>query len=256
MTLTEALISGLVQGLTEFLPISSSGHLVLVHRLFGFSEPSMFFDICLHAATLLAVVIYFAGDILQLARQRRWEYLFYVLAATVPAVITALFFEERISEFFVSPAKVAVMLVATGIVLLLGQFFLWKNDGAGRKAGLFNTFAVGVAQAIALLPGISRSGVTISAGLAGGMKTEEAFRFSFLLSIPVIIGATLYKGLTVDLRGALAGNVPEYIAGMAAAFLAGFFSLHLLRKVIKGKKLFLFAAYCLLLGMTGIFFWK
>ncbi|MGB2600883.1 MAG: undecaprenyl-diphosphate phosphatase [Candidatus Omnitrophota bacterium] len=256
MTLIEALIAGVVQGLTEFLPVSSSGHLVLVHKFFGFTEPSIFFDICLHAATLMAVILYFGRDIVSLIREKNFKWFFYIAIATVPAVLAALLFEDRISTFFTSPVKVAFMLVITGTVLLIGQVALWKRDGSGKKLSFFTALAVGIAQAFALLPGISRSGMTISTGLAGGMKAEEAFKFSFLLSIPVILGAALYKALTVDLGAVMAGNTVNYLAGMMTAFVVGLLSLHVLWKIVKGKMLYIFAAYCLLLGAIGIFFWK
>lgn len=256
MTLAEALIAGLVQGLTEFLPVSSSGHLVLVHKFFGFAEPSIFFDICLHAATLIAVMLYFGRDIASLIREKNFKWLFYIAIATVPAVLAALLFEDRISGFFTSPGRVAFMLMVTGTVLLVGQVALWRRDTAGEKLSFLPALVVGIAQAFALLPGISRSGMTISSALAGGVKAEEAFKFSFLLAIPVILGATLYKALTVDLGTVMAGNAMNYFAGMAVAFIVGFLSLHLLWKIVKGKKLYIFAAYCFLLGAIGIFFWK
>jgi undecaprenyl-diphosphatase len=256
MTLAEALIAGLVQGLTEFLPVSSSGHLVLVHKFFGFTEPSIFFDICLHAATLIAVVFYFGRDIASLVREKNFKWLFYIAMATVPAVLAALLFEDRISAFFTSPVKVAFMLLVTGAVLLVGQVALWKRGTAGKELSFFTALVVGIAQAFALFPGISRSGMTISSALAGGVKAEEAFKFSFLLAIPVIAGATLYKALTVDLEAVMAGNTLNYFAGMAVAFVVGLLSLHVLWKIVKGKMLYIFAAYCLVLGAIGIFFWK
>ena len=256
MTLLEALISGAVQGITEFLPISSSGHLVFVHKIFGFKEPSIFFDICLHVATAMAVIIYFGKDIIALARERNIKWLFFIIIATVPAVLAALLFEDRISEVFVSPSKVAFMLVITGAVLFIGQISLWKRKDDGNPPTLISSLLVGIAQAFALLPGISRSGMTISMGLVGGMKKEEAFRFSFLLSIPVILGATLYKVLTEDMGAVVSGNLVNYASGMIIAFIVGLLSLHVLWKVIKGKQLFIFAAYCILAGTIGIFFWK
>ncbi len=254
MTLTEAIVSGLVQGVTEFLPISSSGHLVFIHRLFGFSEPAVFFDICLHVATLAAVVIYFTGDIAELARERNWKWLSYVIIATVPAVLAALVFEDRISSFFESPVKVAMMLVVTGIVLFVGQFSLSKRKAGGASPTFFSSLIVGIAQAFALLPGISRSGTTISAGLAGGMNKEDAFRFSFLISIPAIIGAVLYKGMTIDIGAVIKGNVLNYAAGMAVAFAAGLLCLHILWSFIRRNRLYVFGGYCILLGSAYMIF--
>ncbi|MFC1480608.1 undecaprenyl-diphosphate phosphatase [Candidatus Omnitrophota bacterium] len=249
MTITESLISGIVQGLTEFLPVSSSGHLVLVHSFFGFAEPNVFFDICLHVATLGAVVLYFSRDILTLVRERNIKWLVYIAVATVPAVLAALVFEKRISVFFASPRKVAFMLVA-------GQLSLWKRTRPGKAPTFFSSLMVGLAQACALLPGVSRSGMTISMGLSAGMKAEEAFRFSFLLSIPIIIAAAAYKALTLDVGAIMSENLTGYAIGMASAFVTGLLSLYLLWRVIRGKRLFIFGMYCLALGVIGIFFWR
>ncbi|RKY42665.1 MAG: hypothetical protein DRP85_02005 [Candidatus Makaraimicrobium thalassicum] len=256
MTVTEALISGVVQGVTEFLPVSSSGHLVLVHELFGFAESSLFFDICLHAATLGAVILYFGRDIRSLIREKNTRWLFCIAVGTVPAVLAAILFEERISVFFVSPRKVAFMLVLTGIALFAGQISLWKRPDPGKNPTFGTSLLVGIAQAFALLPGISRSGLTISTGLLGGIKAEEAFRFSFLLSIPVILGAMAYGFLTADVSAVVSGNLTGYIAGMAAAFITGLLSLRLLWWVVRRRRLFIFGAYCLFLGAAGILFWK
>ena len=256
MTITEALISGVVQGLTEFLPVSSSGHLVLVHRFFGFTEPSIFFDICLHVATLAAVILYFGRDIVTLIREKNLGWLFYIAIGTVPAVLAALFFDKKISTFFVDSGKVALMLILTGLALFAGQFALWRERRPGRGPTLLTSLLVGIAQAFALLPGISRSGVTISTGLVSGIKAEEAFRFSFLLSVPVIIGAAIYKALTLDITSIVSGNLVSYAAGMGVAFIIGLLSLRLLWWVIKENRLFIFGIYCLLLGAIGIFFWK
>jgi undecaprenyl-diphosphatase len=245
-----------VQGVTEFLPVSSSGHLVFIHRLFGFSEPAIFFDICLHVATLMAVIIYFSRDIVRLARGKEWKWLFYIIIATIPAVLAALIFEDKISAFFVDPVKVAMMLVVTGIILFAGQFCLSKRKDGGTPPTFFSSLFVGIAQAFALLPGISRSGATISSGLMGGMNKEDAFRFSFLISIPAIVGAVSYKALTSDIGTAIEGNVLNYAAGMAVAFAAGFLCLHILWNFIKRNQLYVFGGYCILLGAAYMIFLK
>ncbi len=256
MTTTEALISGIVQGVTEFLPVSSSGHLVLLHRFFGLSEPGIFFDICLHVATLMAVILYFGKDIRNLVKQRNTRWLFCVALGTVPAVAAALLFGEYVSSFFMSPVKVSLMLIVTALVLFLSPLSLLRKARPGKGPTFRTSLLVGIAQAFALFPGISRSGVTISTGLLGGIKAEEAFRFSFLLSIPIIIGATLHKALTLDMAEAVSGNLANYIAGMSTAFTVGFFSLRFLWKAVKSERLFIFGAYCLLIGIAGLLFWK
>lgn len=256
MTIMEAVISGLVQGVTEFLPVSSSGHLVILHKLFGFTKTDIFFDVCLHAATLMAVLIYFARDILDLIKKGRINWLLYLCAGTVPAVLAGVLFESRISLFFADPRRAALMLIVTGAILFAGQIRLWNRNQPTKGPTVLSAIFVGVSQAFALIPGISRSGATISAGLVSGIKADDAFRFSFLLSIPVIAGALFYKLLTGGISAVGAGEGAGYAAGIAAAFITGLVSLRLLWWVIRSKKLFVFSAYCVIAGITGVFLLK
>jgi len=204
---------------TEFLPISSSGHLVLAHKFFNITEPVIFFDICLHVATLGAVLLYFRKDIVSLVREKNLKWLFFLAIATVPAVLAALLFEDQISGFFDSAKKVAYMLIVTGVVLFLGQLSLKKAEEKGTGPTFFKSIFVGISQAFALLPGISRSGITISSGLFGGMKKEEAFRFSFLLSVPAILGALGYKIFTGEAATELSGSTIQVGAYNGGGFL-------------------------------------
>ncbi len=257
MSFTQAILSGIVQGLTEFLPVSSSGHLVLLHRFFGFAQSDMFFDVCLHAATLAAVVLYFRKDIIQLIREKDVKLIVCVGIATVPAVVAALLCEDKISLFFADYRKTAFMLMVTGMILFAGQFFLKKNQLGEKPVSYSASFLVGIAQAFALFPGISRSGATISAGLAGGLKREEAFRFSFLISIPIVAGAVIYKVLKPGVLDLVTGEMwVKYVFGMITAFIGGFLSLNLLWKFIKAGKLFVFGIYCILLGAGAVLFLK
>ncbi len=255
MTILEAIISGIVQGFTEFLPVSSSGHLVILHNLFGLSEPNIFFDICLHIATLIAVIIFFRKDILGLFTNKRFDLMFYICIATVPAILAALFFEEKIEAFFASAGKVYYMLIITAVIVLAGHFSEFLRKDSERKDPSFLTsLFVGICQAFALLPGISRSGTTISAGLISGIKLEDAFKFSFFLAIPAILGAAVFKSFDIDLAKELFGNLQVYFSGMVTAFLAGYLSLMILWKAIKRKNLYFFSIYCLILGISGILF--
>ncbi|MGB3112871.1 MAG: undecaprenyl-diphosphate phosphatase [Candidatus Omnitrophota bacterium] len=254
MTITEALIAGVVQGLTEFLPVSSSGHLVLVHRFFGLTESNIFFDICLHVGTLIAILLYLGRYIFSLVREKRFDWLLYIAVGTVPAVIVALLFEKKISLVFLSPKKVAFMFIITALALFLGQFCQVKSVRVAKGPTALTSLLVGICQAFALLPGISRSGMTISAGLLGKMDAENSFRFSFLLAVPAIIGALLYKALKIDLSAVVLGDLGSYVAGMTAAFAIGLLSLVFLWRVLRTKRLFIFGIYCLLLGVVGIIF--
>ncbi|MEE8575561.1 MAG: undecaprenyl-diphosphate phosphatase, partial [Thermodesulfobacteriota bacterium] len=161
-----------------------------------------------------------------------------------------------VSAIFVSPGKVAYLFIVTALVLFAGQISQIKRTRPGKEPTFLTSLLVGISQAFALLPGVSRSGMTISSGLLGGMKAESAFKFSFLLSIPVILGAAVYKSLKIDFAGIVLSNLNSYIAGMLTAFAVGFLSLMILWKAVKARRLFIFGIYCLLLGITGILFWK
>ncbi|MFH1412364.1 MAG: undecaprenyl-diphosphate phosphatase [Candidatus Omnitrophota bacterium] len=250
MTLTESLISGLVQGLTEFLPISSSAHLVFVHRAFGITGETLFFDICLHAATLAAVMVYFRKDIAEIFIKKDIKAVGYIILGTIPAVAAALMFGDKITEFFTAPAKVGAMLLVTATALFLAQTVSTRKERT-EKITLTSAVIVGITQAFALLPGISRSGVTIASGMVSGVKAESAFRFSFLLSVPVIAGALAYKIVSMGQEASSELLMsPGYVLGMAVAFLAGLAGLRFFRYVLILNRIYLFGVYCLLMGGT------
>jgi undecaprenyl-diphosphatase len=213
----EAIILGIVQGITEFLPISSTAHLVLLPRLFGWEDAllsSLPFDVALHVGTLLSVLVCLYEDILDILRSnRRLAYL--IVGATVPAGLAGVFLNDYVGGVFRSPALIAVMLVLFGIVMYLAERF--KQHKSMKKLTWGDAIFIGFAQALALMPGVSRAGITISAGLARGVKREEAARFSFLLSIPVIAGAAVLEG-----RHLFNGNVETDFALVGAGFLASF----------------------------------
>jgi undecaprenyl-diphosphatase len=256
MTLFESLISGLVQGLTEFLPVSSSGHLVLVHSFFGAEEPDIFFDICLHLATLGAVLVFFRKDIIALFTRAGSKLAFLVAVATLPAVAAGLLIRKHMDHLFQSPRAVSFMLIGTALVLLAGHSAMKRLSGGGKKPGLLSSINVGLAQVLALLPGISRSGVTISAGLLAGVKAEDSFKFSFLMAIPVIAGAALHEVISGGAEALEPGVFFVYAAGMVAAFVSGLFGLSFLLKVIRASRLWVFSVYCFLAGAAGLFIWK
>ncbi len=254
MTLAEAVISGVVQGLTEFLPVSSSGHLALLQGFFGAEEPAVFFDICLHAATLAAVVCFFRREIFAGIKGRDLRMAGCIAVATVPAVAAGLLFEDRIEAIFSSPRVVSSMFFVTALALFAGQWALGARTARAEKISYGRSFFVGIAQAVALLPGVSRSGLTVSAGLLSGLAAGTAFMFSFLMSIPVILAALVYKAVKTDLAAELGSGGLDYAAGMVAAFVVGMLGLMLLRGVIRAKKIYIFGIYCLLLGIVGILY--
>ena len=243
MTFLDAIISGIVQGVTEFLPVSSSGHLVILHRLIGLKEPQLVFDIFLHVGTLTAVFIVFWQDIVDIFVTKRRTGL-YIALGTLVTGIYVLIFGKSIEAGFAKPGLVGIMLIITGIWLILGRFIRFST---GPITG-FKAMIIGLAQAIATLPGISRSGVTISTGLFLGMSPEAAARFSFLLSIPAIIGAFLLKVRGADMTGVSV----NYFIGFVISCIVGVLSLKLLLKALHRDRLHFFGVYCI---VAGLFVW-
>lgn len=265
-----ALVLGIVQGATEYLPISSSGHLVIAQHLVGLEEPALFFDIVLHVGTLLAVVWYYRKDLLRLIRETfsglrtvvsgdSWRKAFelhhgfrfalLIVLGTVPTAMIGLAFEERFESMFGSVRMVGVMLIVTGLVLLLT-----RRVGAGGRDTAELTWRdaliIGVVQGLAITPGISRSGVTIGAALLLGIERETAARYSFLLSIPSILGALLHRLNDTD-DGV---GLTALIVGFTAAAITGYLCLALLVQLVKKGRLAWFAPYCLAVGLLALIF--
>jgi len=245
----QAAILGLVQGVTEFLPISSSAHLVFVPRLLGIAYPPLAFDVLLHLGTLLAVVLYFARDLWQLARGlwhgrgEAWRLLLLLFLGSIPAAVLGLLAREQIEQAFALPAAAAWQLAFTGLLL-----FLADRRRPGRERGLGEMGAVdaifiGIGQALAIVPGISRSGATIAFGLWRGLGRAEAARFSFLLSIPAILGAGLVEARSI-LSGAFGGFTGAYLPGFLAAAAAGAAGIAFFLRYLARGRLLPFAVYC------------
>lgn len=258
----EVVCLGLLQGLTEFLPISSSGHLSLARVFFGLGEPSMSFDLVLHVATLLSVFIYFFKDIVTLLMEwlcgffnrhaRNWAGWRFGWAVILGSLITAPL------GFFLKPfAETATANLLwlggnfwiTGIVLLSTKFL---PEGT-KNVRVLDGAVIGFVQGLAVFPGISRSGATIWAGMLTGLDRDEAFRFSFLLSIPAILGATLLQAREVGGSEAFFAQLPaNWLGGAAVAFFAGLLALVMLRRLVTSDKWWIFSVYCILLGSTSV----
>lgn len=254
MSLIEAIVLGLVQGLTEFIPVSSSGHLLLLHELFGNAENSLGFDVALHVGTLAALVVYFYRDLWRLltnifAKNSDGRMARLLIAATIPAAIAGFLFSDYIDEHVRSPLVVAIMLAGVGVVMLVADKVGSRQyDDVSNKNGLI----IGFAQILALIPGVSRSGATMTAGLFLGLKREIAARFSFLLAIPIIAGSAL--GLL--LKGDLATNGQGvYLAvGMVTAFASGLFAIKFMLGIISKVGLKPFAIYRIVLALAVLAF--
>jgi len=243
----QAVISGLVQGLTEFLPVSSSGHLVLIHHLFGINEPLVFFDCLMHVATLFAILIFFRQEVIAVFTRRK-HWLFYIAIASIPTVLVGLLYADKIESLFSSVKAASTALLVTGSWLILVELLSKPSEKSLKSA---NALLIGLAQALAIIPGISRSGATIGAGLLSGLKKEEVVSFSFLLSVPAILGATLLSALKTPPAVAEISFTASLL-GMLSAFLIGLVSLRALVFLIKGRKLYLFGIYCLVVGCLGL----
>ena len=246
MSIFDAIILGVVQGLTEFLPVSSSGHLVLAQNLLGWTGPNLTFDVALHFATTIAVVIFFRQQLLKL--NRRLAIL--LVIGTVPAGLVGLFFKDSIETLFDNSLLVSAALVMTGVMNLKANTEL--KDERERKSlidlSIKDALVVGVFQAVAITPGISRSGSTVFGGLVRKLNREAAFTLSFLLAIPAVLGATLLELIDVYQTGTNGLEPLPLILGGIVAFATGLASLKLLQYVIQKAKFNWFGWYCLVAG--------
>lgn len=246
------LILGLVQGFTEFLPVSSSGHLALSADALSLPENDIAFTVLVHAATALSTVVVFKDDIIKLITgETPRKYLAFLAVSAVPAAIIGFTFKDQIKAI-TSTELVGYMLIVTALILALSQ----KIKSSGTKpVGWVNSLLIGIAQACAILPGISRSGSTIGAALILGVSREEAAKFSFLMALPVIGGATLLEAKDLIEGGGLASDsIPllGYSLGFVAAFISGLLACKWMIKLVKGTNLMWFAVYCLIVGLLTI----
>jgi undecaprenyl-diphosphatase len=247
-----AIIWGLIQGFTEFLPVSSSGHLVLIPALLDRPGPDLATNAMLHLGTLGAVLVYYRADIAGMAKFDRpaRKLITLILIGTIPAVVLGLLFENKIEEFVSEPTKVAFMLIVTGAVLL-ATTQLRLGDRRTEDIGPLDGLLTGLAQSLALIPGISRSGMTISAGLARGMQRTEAARFAFLLGIPVIAGAGLLEIVDVLRSGE---SIPSTVwVGVIVAGLSGYAAIAILLRLLTRVGLAPFGLYCVTFGAIAIY---
>jgi undecaprenyl-diphosphatase len=263
--LIQALVLGIVQGLTEFLPISSSGHLILVPYLLGWNDPfidSLAFSVVLHGGTLLALLVYFREDWLRLVPaglatirdrsfrgdpDRRLAWL--LVASTIPAAIVGVLFNDIIEQNVRQAGLVAIMLVVAGAVLWLADRWGPRTHTVDRLT-FRGALGIGVAQALALIPGVSRSGISISAALFAGLDRPGAVRFSFLMATPVTAGAFLFEGLKL-VRGEVAGvELGPLVVGVVAAFVAGMLAIAILLRYVRTRSFNVFVAYRVVLAVV------
>lgn len=265
MDILQAIIIGLVQGLTEFLPVSSSAHLIFIQQALGLSNVPLAFDVLLHVGTLVAVFVYFFSDIIQMIQGffyslldlrdgnfipeiRRDPYkklAWLTIIATIPVGVVGILFKDIIEEMFAGLTVPAFLLLITGCLLYVSQRM---NSGKidVQNITIKEALLMGCGQAIAVLPGLSRSGTTIAAGLFAGLDKEFAAKFSFILSIPAILGAAV-----VQLKDLSGGSIEigACLAGFIVAVISGYFAISFLLKIVREKSLDIFAYYCWIVGV-------
>jgi len=253
----EALLLGILQGATEFLPVSSSGHLQIAAKLFKIEEADLSFTVILHLATVLSTITVFREEILLLIKNSlkintdEFRYILNIIISMIPVGIVGLFFKDYVEQLFEqNMIVVGVCLIITSILLALTMIIKNNNNNLSYS----KSFIIGISQAIAVLPGLSRSGATISTGLLLGIKKSEVTKFSFLMVLLPVLGEgvlDISKGLSGDL---LQSNWSCYIIGFVGAYISGFIACKLMINVVKKHKLYWFSIYCFLLGIISIIF--
>ncbi|MFQ5341457.1 MAG: undecaprenyl-diphosphate phosphatase [Anaerolineae bacterium] len=288
MDFFQAIILGIVQGATEFLPVSSSGHLVLLPWLLNWPASGLVFDAMVHWGTLVAVVLYFRDDLLALVLawlasvrerslgadpQRRLAWL--ILIGSIPAGLAGFLFQDFFESLFGRPSWAAAFLLITGLLLVASEQWRRRHLGRGEASGttslpgskgsnplasslsawnltVTGALFIGLAQALAIAPGISRSGATIAAGLLVGLSRRESARFSFLLATPVIFGAGALKLLDLLGSGAASTQTPTLVLGFIVAGATGYLAIRFLMDYLQQHSLYIFAAYCWIVGLCGL----
>ena len=258
MEILKAIILGIIQGLTEFLPVSSSGHLELGNAILGNTatgEESLVFTVVLHFATALSTIVIFRKDIIEICKglfQFQWneqtQFTVKIILSMIPAVVIGLFFEDELEQFFGGSIMfVGCMLIITGILLFLAD----KAKNTSKKVTMSSAILIGISQAVAMLPGISRSGATISTSVLLGVDKTKAARFSFLMVVPLIFGKIAKDVMSGDLSLESSQIVP-LSAGFIAAFVSGLFACTWMISLVKKSKLSYFAYYCFVVGVIAI----
>ena len=260
MSLLDSIILGIVQGITEFLPISSSGHLILVREFLNISESGdiLLFDVFVHVATALAVIVYFWRDIIYLLKgliekndisykKKSWKFSLAILIGSIPAAISGVLFEDRIQDLFRSTSSMVWILLVGSILIALAEIYTTRRkNNHESNISIPKGFLIGIFQALALMPGMSRSGATISGGLFLGLSRSQAAKFSFLLGLPVMLGAGFVKVIGGGL--VISGvSMSMLLSGAITAFVVGLISVTLLMRLLKSKTLWMFVWYRLVL---------
>ncbi len=257
MSWIEAIILGIVQGLTEFLPVSSSGHLAIGKALFGIETSDLTFEVAVHAATVLATIVVFWKDIVGLLKglfqfkmNPETRYILLILLSLIPVFVVGMFFKDFVESIFGSGLLiVGLALIVTAMLLFLSETLAARRGAEGDKMTWKSALWMGLAQAVAVIPGLSRSGSTIATGLLCGVKKEEVTRFSFLMVLIPILGEAFLDVVGGDFVASSVGVLP-LLLGFIAAFISGLFACKVMIAIVKKAKLRWFALYCALVGLA------
>ena len=265
MTILQAILLGIVQGATEFLPISSSGHLVIVPHVFGWRIPNQeafVFDVLVQLGTLFAVIVYFWNDLLAITRawfsglsrskpfeEQRARMGWYLILATLPAVIAGLLLKDQIEQAFNNIIATAWFLAGTALLLLIAEW-VGKRQRPLEKLNWLDALIMGLFQALALFPGVSRSGATITGGMARNLERPAAARFSFLMAVPVMLGAGIVTVPDLMAIPDLAAFLPSMLAGFVTATLVGYIAIRWMLRFLSKNPLYYFAGYLLVLSIA------
>ena len=248
MNISQAIILSVVQGITEFLPISSSGHLAVLQIFWQIPDPSVVFSALLHFGTLGAILIVFYQEIIKILQKRNWKLIKLIIIGTIPAAIFGFFFQSIIEAQFSSLKFIGFSFLITALFLILTKFLKINPKYLNiEDLTYFDALIIGIAQTVALFPGISRSGLTISTGLLRKLKPEIAYKFSFLLAVPVILGAFVLQIPNLIQQGQ--NNYLIYVIGALVSLLTGIISLKILERILKKGKLYWFSLYLVILSM-------
>jgi undecaprenyl-diphosphatase len=266
MSIFQAIIFGAVQGLTEFLPISSTAHLILLPWFLGWPDPGLSFDVALHLGTLVALLIYFRAEWYALissalgilrgeTKSQDARMAMLIVAATIPGAVAGALFEHKVEDAFRSPALIAVMLIVMALVLLVAEF-VGSRKKSINEISWGDAITVGLAQAAAIVPGVSRSGSTITAGLFLSMKRNAAAQFSFYLSAPIIAGAVAKKMIDIARSGADGDQMMAVVVGIVSSAIVGYLAIAFLMRYLQTHNTYLFVIYRIALGIVVLLaFW-
>jgi undecaprenyl-diphosphatase len=257
MTLIQAIIYGIVQGVAEFLPISSSAHLIALPKLLGWQDPGLAFDVALHLGTLVAIIVFFFFDWIKLIKDgftkpksQNGKLFWFIAIASIPGALFGKLFEKQAENAFRNLGLMGLMMITMGIILYIADKFSRKDNGM-EAVGFKRSFIIGCSQALAIIPGVSRSGITMTTGLFTGLNKETAARFSFLLSTPLVFGAGLLK--LKDLMEVPLGSAVNFGVGIVTSAIIGLLSIKFLLEYLKNKGFGIFVVYRIIVGALFIF---